>query len=279
MVSNISGTLNWYQIILFILAFLILIIVMSNVLPPAVDWQTAFRPAALEFLSGRSPFNIDRYYNAPWALLPLLPLALLPENIGYSIWVLFTLAALAYTAHQLGAKPAGITLLLLSPPALHSVLNGNIDCLAVLGFVLPPQIGLFFITVKPQIGLGVVVFWLVEAWREGRWRGIWTTFGPITITALISFVIFGLWPLRFIDAVDKWWNASLWPASIPVGIALLVTALRKRRIEFAMGASPCLSPFVLFHAWLGALFAISDSFLETIAAVVGLWIFVLIRVL
>jgi len=67
-----------------------------------------------------------------------------------------------------------------------------------------------------------------------------------------------------------------WPASIPVGLALLIAAIRKRKIEYAMGASPCLSPHVILHSWVGALLAVVSSTPELIAAVCGLWILVVL---
>ena len=72
-------------------------------------------------------------------------------------------------------------------------------------------------------------------------------------------------------------NASLWPMSLPVGLALSVTALRKSDVRYAIAASPLLSPYLLFHSWSGALFAVLASPAESIAAVVGLWILVIIR--
>ena len=275
--KTLIGDLRRHQVIFIIFVFVILIVVMSLVLPPAVDWRNAFRPAALEFLSGHSPYDVLGYNNPPWAIVILSPIALLPETIGRAVWLLVGLISFAYTAQKLGAKPVGIFFLLLSPPVLHSLLNGNIDWLAVLGFVVPPWIGLFFITIKPQIGIGVVIYWFVEAWRKGSWREVFRTFGPISAAAIISIIIYGFWPLRFIARLDEWWNASLWPASIPVGLGLLVAAVRKRRIEYAMGASPCLSPYVLLHSWVGALLAIVGSLPETIGAVVGLWIIVILR--
>jgi hypothetical protein len=59
----------------------------------------------------------------------------------------------------------------------------------------------------------------------------------------------------------------------------LVASLRKHDLRFAMGAAPCLSPFVLFHSWAGALLAVVMYQFETIAVVVGLWILVLLRAL
>jgi hypothetical protein len=94
---------------------------------------------------------------------------------------------------------------------------------------------------------------------------------------LINFAIYGLWPLRFGKTLSFWWNASLWPTSIPVGLALTVAALRTRKIGYAMAAGPCLSPYVLLHSWVGALAAILQLPQETLVAVIGLWILVILR--
>ena len=245
--------------------------------PPAVDWRISFRPAALTLLSGESPYDKVYIIHAPWALLMLAPFALFPENVGRVMLLFCGLASYTFIARRLGAKPIAIIFLLISPVVMHMLLNGNIDWLASFGFILPPQIGLFFIAIKPQIGIAVAPFWLIEAWRQGGWKQVLTTFAPFTIVLLLSFAIFGLWPLGAVEVTGVSFNASLWPLSIPVGLALLVTAVRKRRIEYAMAASPCLSPYALFYSWTGVLLAIIASVPETIAAVIGLWILVAIR--
>ena len=245
--------------------------------PPGVDWRISFRPAALTLLSGESPYDKVYIIHAPWALLMLAPFALFPENVGRVMLLFCGLASYTFIARRLGAKPIAIIFLLLSPVVMHMLLNGNIDWLASFGFILPPQIGLFFIAIKPQIGIAVAPFWLIEAWRQGGWKQVLTTFAPFTIVLLLSFAIFGLWPLGAVEVTGVSFNASLWPLSIPVGLALLVTAIRKRRIEYAMAASPCLSPYALFYSWTDVLLAIIASVPETIAAVIGLWILVAIR--
>ncbi len=255
-----------------------LVALMSSLLPAAVDWSTAFRPAALELIAGRSPYNIEGYFNAPWALLPLIPLALLPESIGRGVLALLTLAVYAYITRRLGAKPLATAVVLLSPPVLHGLLNGSIDWIAAFGLILPPQIGLLFVAVKPQIGVAVMIYWLAEAWREG-WKKVIRTFWPITVLFLLSLALFGPWPIRAMKEINLWWNASLWPASIPVGLGLLAAAMRTRKMGYAMAASPCLSPYVLFHSWIGALLAIVPHLPETIAATVGLWLLVGIQAL
>lgn len=248
-----------------------------NYMQVGADWGYVFRPAARAVMRLQSPFSIEGYFNAPWSILPLIPLALLPEKVGYALLILLNLMAFAYTARRLGAELIVIPVFLISPPVLHSLLNGNIDALAVLGFILPPQIGLFFVMIKPQMGIAVAAYWLIEIWRKGGFREVLRVFSPILAISLSSFVLFGLWPLNFHAEVGLWWNASLWPLSIPFGIILIVIAIRRRRMEYAMVASPCLSPYVLFHAWAGALMAIVSNGPATIAAVFGLWAIVALR--
>lgn len=268
---------RWPLVVVALVITVLTIVALSFVLPPGIDWTESYRPAARELLSGRSPYNVPGFVFPTWAVLPMLPLGVLPDNIGRAVWFVMSLAAFGYTAYRLGARPLAMLAFLASPPVLHCLLNANIDWLAILGFAFPPQIGLFFIVMKPQMGVAVVVYWLVEAWRDGGVKEVVRVFWPVTVAMLATFVIFGLWPLAFTERVTYWWNASLWPSSIPVGLTLLVVAVKKRDMRYSMGASPCLSPYVLLHSWSGALAALVASNLETVVAVIGLWIVIIIR--
>ena len=277
--NNKFTSKKWLFILLSILIALGLSFPLAQIVPSAIDWTITFRPATLSLLSGDSPYGNFYLVHAPWTLILLIPLALLPEAVGRVMLLFCGLASYTYVSHKLGAKPIATIFLLLSPLVMHVLLNGNMDWLAILGFVMPPQFGLFFISIKPQIGIAVAPFWLIEAWRIGGWKRVVKTFAPFTIVLLLSIVIYGFWPLEFIrqKVPQVFYNTSLWPMSIPVGMALFVTAIRKRKIEYAMAASPCLSPYLLFYSWSGVLLSIISSVPETIAAVIGLWILVIIR--
>ncbi len=249
--------------------------VIGAVLPGGIDWTNTYWPASRAVLEGQSPYAVSGYYNAPWALIPLLPLALLPEAAGRAICLGAGLVAFAYVAYRLGARPVAMAVFLLSPSVLHCLLNSNIEWLALLGFVIPPQWGLFFVLVKPQIGIAVAVYWLIETWRKGGFREVARVFGPVVVVTMVTLALFGLWPLRWEKTVNEWWDASFWPGGIPVGLAFLVAAIHQREGKFAMIASPFLSPHVLLHSWSGALVALVASGWEIAAAVAGQWILVL----
>jgi len=270
-----------FLLIAALLLFIGFSLAVAQFLPRGIDWYMTFRPATLAFLSGKTPYeNLEAPFpGAPWALLPLIPMALLPENMGRGFLFVVSLAAFAYTAFRLGGKPLALGVFLASPPVLHCLLNSNLDWMPLLGFILPPPVGLFFLAVKPQVGSVVALFWLVEAWRRGKWKETIRVFGPVTAALILSFLIYGWWPLNMIKATEYtlWWNASLWPWSIPVGLIFAALALWRRKINYAMIASPCLSPHVLLHSWSGALVSAVDSTKGTVVAVIGLWILVIIR--
>jgi hypothetical protein len=273
---------DWRVLGLAGLAGVLLTLVAAPYLPVGIDWHLTQRPAALALLSGESPYVASPtapYAGAPWGVWVLLPLALLPESIGRAALLFIGLVFFAFVAHRLGARPWVTGAFLLSPPVLHCLLNANNDWMPLLGFVLPPPIGLFLLAVKPQMGAVVALLWLVQAWRKGGWRETARVFGPVAAALALTFLLYGFWPANAfrIASISQGWNASLWPMSIPVGLGLAVAALRKREVRYAMAASPCLSPYVLFHSWSGALAAVLARPAEALAVIVGLWLLILLR--
>ena len=250
----------------------------SRYLEGGVDWYETFYPTGQAVLSGKSPYTLIGFRYVPWAILPILPFAWLPPDIGRSAFFLFSLLIFAYTAYRLGGNPITVALFIVSPPVMHCLLNANIDGITLLGFFMPPQIGLFFVLIKPQTTSALVLFWLIEAWRKKGIKEVFRIFAPVTISILFSFLLFGFWPERFLEPIGFDWNASLWPMSIPIGLVLLTKAIRRRSEHLAMGASPFLSPYVLLHSWSGALVSLANSTADMLAAVIGLWIIVIIRI-
>jgi hypothetical protein len=275
-------------IVLALASFTGLVALMSYTIPDAlgIDWRLTYRPAALALLRGDSPYGVGvapeaPFFAAPWGLLPLLPLAWLPAQTGRLVVMLAGVVVFAYAAYRLGASPFAMAVFLVSPPVVHCIVNANIEWLPLLGFALPPRLGLLLVTIKPQTGVAVAVFWLVEGWRKGGWREIVSVSWPLATVFVVSVVAFGWWPLQLpqVLGVGASFNSSLWPFSIPVGLTLLVTAIQKRKAAFAMAASPFLSPYVLFHGWSSAVIALVRNPMQLIASVVGLWIVFFLRLL
>ncbi|MBP8973087.1 MAG: hypothetical protein KBH93_04360 [Anaerolineae bacterium] len=247
-----------------------LIVVGAEYLPPAVDWEGAFRPATLALTRLESPYEGIGFYNPPWALLFLLPFAASLE-VGRAAILVLSVGVYGFVAVRMGASLITLAAFLLSPPILHTLLHGNLEWLVLLGVLAPPRWGLFLVTIKPQMGSMVALFWTVEAWREGGWKHVAGLLWPVGLAYALSVLLFGPWPLRASTQTGLWWNASLLPYSIPVGIIAIIWAIWKRDIRGALIASPCLSPYVLLHAWSGALFAFARNQRLAVLSVILLW--------
>jgi hypothetical protein len=272
------------QIMIVGLAAIALIVMLTLLAPhldTGVDWFEAQRPATRAVLRGQSPYSINGindtnayFFNPPWTVILLLPIAILPPNLSYAVFVVAAMASYIYAAVKMGMSFRVMFLFLLSPPVLMGLVNANIDWLVVLGFALPPQIGLFFISVKPQMALMVGVFWLYMAFVQGGIKEVVRVFGPFTLVTLLSFVVFGVWPLFSLDVrLGSSANASLWPVSIPFGLVAMAAAIKERKQEWAMLASPLLTPYLVFHSYVGALLAAARSDLYMIVAVIGCYLF------
>ena len=235
-----------------------------------VDWKGAFRPSIHQIISGQNPYG-GGSYNPPWSFIPFIPIAFLSPALGSAVMFVLGLYMFAYAAYRMGAKPWLIILFLFSQPVLGNSANGNFDWLVALGCTLPPQIGLFLVSTKPQLGIGIAIFWAIEAWQKGKIKEVLRVFSPVAIAFIISFLIYG--PYLFVPSmVENNWNLSLWPIGIAIGIPMLVSAIRKKNAGLAISSSPFLAPYVSGHGWSMALFGLLQQPLECAAAILSMWL-------
>ena len=93
-------------------------VIVASFYSPGYDWILWFRPACLEMIAGRSPYDLSGFYNPPWVLLPMMPLAFLPERAGVVVMTAAYLLSMIYVATRLGAQPVTVLLLLFSPSVI-----------------------------------------------------------------------------------------------------------------------------------------------------------------
>jgi hypothetical protein len=240
------------------------------ILPIAFDWLNTYAPAALAVWNGQSPYDaVPIYFAAPWATLPLIPFALMPYSIGRICVFILGFCTFSYTAYKMGAKPAALVFFLLSYPVLSDLYNGNIDWMPMLGFVLPPQVGLIFVLIKPQIGIGITIYWLVESWRGGGLKLVLKTFMPVILVFLVSCIVFGFWPLNFLETLSLAesteaksgldYNSSLWPYGLIIGFPLLAHSIYARNKQAGIMASPFLSPYTIMSTYGASLVALINN--------------------
>lgn len=268
-----------YQCLLLLLSIVLLTVIFLKLypfVPEGKDWANFYRPAIIMMFSGRSPYEIPFNY-APWAMLPLAPLALLPTRVGSTILVIASPFIFGIITYKLGAKPLTILFFAFSSPVIHSAFNINVEWMPALGLLMPPQFGLFFVLIKPQVGIGVAIYWLFEAWQKGRIKGVIRIYWPVTLAYLISFALYGFWPftaakMTFEYAKHPLANASIFPFGVPFGIAILLYAIYKKLQTLSVSASPLLSPFVTMQSWSSLLLGLVNYPALSISACIVSWI-------
>jgi len=274
--------MKYLKIALLIILAAVTIPLLYTSLPVGLDWRDAYRPAALVMLHGGDPYTGTPapFLNAPWTLLPFIPFALMPYQIGRVGIFIVGLAGFAYIAYKLKAKPLAMVIFLSSASVVGCLNNGNLDWLPMLSFVLPAPVGLLFAVMKPQVGIGVILYWLVMSYREGGVKRVAYIFAPVTILTLASFALYGFWFLHFADMKGNINNASLFPYGAIVGFVLMWLSLRKDGSgRYAMSASPFLAPYVSQFSWAAVLTPFFERPWLMAAVSAVLWVPVVIRVI
>jgi hypothetical protein len=182
-------------------------------------------------------------------------------------------------AYRFGASPVALGVWLASPPVLALLLTANVDWLVLVGLMFPLPLGALLIGIKPQIGAVVLLWCGIELARQRKWRALALAFGPLAALSAVHLALFGLTPLRAARNVGYSWNLSLWPWSIPLGLAAFALSLARRDGRWAMIAAPLLSPYVLLHSWSIALLALAGHSRALMVVVIALWGMVLLPTL
>jgi len=232
---------------------------------PSADWYVTFDPAARGIFSGHSPYEQPVFLNPPWAMLILIPFVIFPPVTAHGLFFVACAVALVYLSWRLRASPIAMVALMLSPTAVGALLVGNLDAFVYLGMLLPPVWGLFLLMLKPQIGAGVAIYYLIETWRKGRFSGVFKTFWPITTAYVISALIFPIFIERIIykSSTDVW-NRSLFPYAIPLAVFFLWLAVRKKNPYFALAATAFMTPYMTFYSYLAVQMALLHKDVEKV---------------
>jgi hypothetical protein len=208
------------------------------------------------------------FYSPPWMLFIIAPLSLLPGQSAFILWTLIGIAAYLTAFRRMGMDWSAVYVLLFSPFVVGNLVFGNYDWLVLLGGTLVPTVGIWFLAVKPQLGVALAGLW---AWRSFKisWRSFLLIVLPILMAFLLSF-IFGY---RFPDPNDLRWSKDIWPWGIPIGMAIAFFAYRRQDLLLSLAAAPFLSPYVSWHSWIVVLLPLSRNRWALAAGIVASWFY------
>ena len=269
-----------HRLIILIVLVGIALPVLYSSLPHGADWSDYYRPAALAMLRGENPYKGYGYYNPPWTLLPFIPIALLPARLGRLVIFLISLVGFGLLMILLRAKPLAMILFLSSAPVFGCLHDGNLDWLPMLSMFLPPAFGLMLAVTKPQVGLGMGIYWLVESWRAGGLRTVVPTFLPVTLLVISWPLLYDLQLVHFRELMGVGWNMSIFPYGLPVGIYLLWSAIahtcpggrcQGNSKTLSLASSPFFSPYFEGYSLVSLLTALLEHPWRLGLAWVCLW--------
>lgn len=266
--DRLARVLSDRQRVITIAVIVILVILSIPFIPTGIDYYDVLRPATIAFLRFENPYHTVGTLNPPWIFLLLAPIAILPVQIGGAIlfWLnLFTWIIVTWKLSN--NKLASIIAVVTSPMVFNGLMAGNVDFLVMWGLLLPAEFAVFFLAIKPQVGGAAILYLAIHAYKEGGWQRLARLFLlPLLITVL-SFVVYGLWPLNAGKILGFSWNASPlkilgWP-SIVIGLLLFILALSRKNHEdgtgISMAASPFFSPYVGSQSWVAILPALMKT--------------------
>lgn len=241
-----------------------------------LDWHI-FRDAALAMWHGDNPYlsgeGALRFYNPWWMLVILMPLFLLPASIGAIINTAISFLIYIPVTRKFNISPVGFGLIVTSSFHMHHVVTCNADWLVWIGLFLPPPIALLFYAIKPQMGIGLIVWTLWRCYQNDGIGGVGRALAPLIALGGIGLVLFGM-PANPMMAT----RLALFPFGVPMGIGLAYLAWRARGQVYSIQAAPLISPYVSYHSCIGLLF-VRDNRVLLIIWLISYIPFVLERVL
>lgn len=210
--------------------------------PVGADWYYTFRPVAREFAAGETRLYDSAeygYFNMPWLMLVLVPLALLPVRVGQAVLTLLSLTLVLASLRTFTQSVWVTALAVCTPFVVDLVLRGQVDALVLAGVVLtlrglelhrPWWVagGLWLMSVKPPNVLLVFVLAALVL-RTWPWREQVQAASALVISVVVSLIACGAdWPVRYVDyylakdlyrgfSVSLWAMPEVWLAASAVG--------------------------------------------------------------
>jgi hypothetical protein len=227
-------------------------------------WFDQSRTFTQMFFNLRDPYVVPGFVNPPWTAIILSPFSLLPLPIATLIQTclyfgLLTAVIFKFTGgriimlRRIRLDAFWITAIVLTSfIALDATLELNLEWIVCIGLLLPEAYTGPFLLVKPQDVLGILVSY---KWRDLIRNGIVTL-----IVILAAFAIWGNWPLRYADALNrasyaKPYNIAPsaqigWIPSVAIGVIAMGYAFRKRDPVLCALAWQCFVPYMTLYALL-----------------------------
>jgi hypothetical protein len=272
-----TSFLETHKHTLFVVAVFVVVFISARIaIRPvnSVDYQTRVH-ASQAFWKGQDIYRVEAYYEPPWSIFLVAPLATLPLET----WLALSVALFVGAIVDLG-KPSGL-LLLLHPFFISVIVSSNPEWLYIgaglwLLYRAPRGWGRglawLLLTCKPQTSAFLLLF---DGWDALRQRD-WKAFGLAAVAAAISWMMYPQFLPQLSHRFDIDWSASVifhYGVLGAAAITALIVAIRWRRLDdrktlgILLGA--VWSPYILEYGLTAILFTMRQAgWLRTIGYLV-----------
>lgn len=125
-----------------------------------------FWEAARGVLAGQSPYATQGFFSPFPFLMPIIPFGLLPYQVAFALWTLVNLISLVFLAR----RRTHMALIFL--PVFFALWVGQVDLMIIALAFTGTWWGLALATLKPQLAIWLVPFFVLRWWQQGERRRI-----------------------------------------------------------------------------------------------------------
>ncbi len=239
---------------LLLLTFVFWLFVVYFMKPDGGDWWLLFSQADI----------LDPYATRRFISPPFIPVLVSPFKL-FGSWSLAVMMALTATLAAALVRDAhgkidlfSLAAVYTSYPFMALIHTGQIEWIPLLGLATGGWLGAALIAMKPQAGLLAGLVWFIRS--DQKLAYITMAVGLLSV----SFLIWGNWPASMlanmaeIPDTKRWpgiMGVSIWPWGIPIGVALLVDAIRQAGLRnatvLAILATLMLTPYFNVQSMVG----------------------------
>lgn len=183
----------------------------------------------------------------PWATLILMPLRFFSPRDATAIVNGFSVVLIALVIKRFSGNILFTIPVMLSPIGYRLITTGQTDAIILASIFLPA-------------GFDLLLFWKPQVIAHAFWvRGVEKPkiyFVSGIVLFAVSLLFWGLWPWAIFQfgktkLIGGWWNFSLWPYSIPIGLLMVYLSIKKKDVGYGIIASPLLFPYVNGPSYIG----------------------------
>jgi hypothetical protein len=240
------------QFLIFLLALAVGFSIFYFYQPHSDDFATAFWPVGKYLLEnpGGDPYTHESLFrNLPYILPVFVMLAALPYRVALALWLGFNFASLVLFTIRAKFPLVSAVAFVAAPVALINIIYGNFDGFILLATTFNPLIGIPILLLKPHIGIGVILYWLIRPVRE-REPIVFAERLLVALTVTLMSVAFYPSLIQKQAAVSSAWNTSLWltptvaALSILIGLCFVAYAVSHLDKGYAIFSSYYLTPYI-----------------------------------